>query len=75
MSELLEFLFQFLCEFLVHVIEVFNWWRFFLSLLLAIGITAAIWWLIPNDHVAFGLSIATIACGCIGGIAWERQAA
>ena len=60
-------------ELLISIPDVFEHWRFYLCLLLSLGIVTGIYWLIPDQKIALVLSVIAVASGLASGIFWQRK--
>jgi len=74
MSDLLEFVFQFVLEILCHCFEFWGGWRFYLPFLSSLALVAVILWVIPDTGGRIALSIPIVLTGTLIGIIWHVRA-
>ncbi|MBI5801068.1 MAG: hypothetical protein HZA92_10145 [Verrucomicrobia bacterium] len=58
---------------LLDFINVMEHWRFALPALVACGVAALLYWLLPAGGLRTSLAATTVVAGLITGIFWERS--
>jgi hypothetical protein len=71
MSELIEFLLEFMLEVLLNSLDLWAGWRFLLPLVTSLGMVGLICWTVSNSTVRLALSVPVVLVGALAGLVWQ----